>query len=106
MGQAESIPQNWADIKKSEFNKEWLNAMRLELDNHIEICTFSADVKARLVARGFGQQLGVDYFNMFAPTPTVSSIKAALAIAVQNDWPLYYFDVNQVSVQANLDTDV
>ena len=40
VGQAESIPQNWADIKKSEFHKEWLNAMRLELDNHIEIGTF------------------------------------------------------------------
>ena len=29
VGQAESIPQNWADIKKSEFHKEWLNATRV-----------------------------------------------------------------------------
>ena len=112
---------------------ECYQGMRLELDNHIEIGTFSADAvpkgvnvitaewvfawkidsdgyitkaKARLVACGFGQQLGVDYFNMFTPTPTVSSIKVALAIAVQNDWPLYHFDVKQVSVQAKLDTDV
>ena len=151
VGQAESIPQNWADIKKSEFYKEWLNAMRLELDGHIDFDTFSADAmrleldnhiligtssadvvpkgvnvitakwvftwktgsdgcmtkaKARLVARGFGQQLGVDYFNTFAFTPTVSSIKVALAIAVQNDWPLYHFDVKQAFVQAKLDTDV
>ena len=42
--QAESIPQNWADIQKSEFHEEWLSAMRLELDGHIEIGTFSADV--------------------------------------------------------------
>ena len=96
VGQAESIPQNWADIQKSEFYKEWLNAMRLKLDGHIEIGTFLADVipkgvnvitakwvfawktdsdgyitkaKVRLVARGFGQQLGVDYFKAFAPTP-------------------------------------
>ena len=62
--------------------------------------------KARLVARGFGQQLGVDYFNTFAPTPTVSSIKVALAIAVQSDWPLYHFDVKQAFVQAKFDTDV
>ena len=101
VGQAESIPQNLADIQKSEFYKEWWNALRLELDRHIEIGPFSADVvpkgvnvitakwmfawktdsdgyitkaKARLVARGFGQQLGVDHFNTFAPTPIVSSI--------------------------------
>ena len=107
--------------------------MTLELDRHIEIGTFSADVvpkginvvttkwvfawktdsdgyitkaNARLVARGFGQQLGVDYFNTLAPTPTVSSIKVALAIAVQNDWPLYHFDVKQAFGQAKLDTDV
>ena len=30
----------------------------------------------------------------------------ALAIAVQNDWPLYHFDVKQAFVQAKLDTDV
>ena len=133
VGQAESIPQNWADIKKSEFHKGWLNAMRLELDNHIEVGTFSADIvpkgvnvmtakwvfawkidsdgdvtkaEARLVARGFEQQPGVDYFNTFASTPTVSSNKVALAIAVQNDWPLYHFDVKQAFVQAKLDTDV
>ena len=29
------------------------------------------------------------------PSPTVSSIKVALAIAVQNDWPLYHFDVGK-----------
>ena len=133
VGQAESIPQNWADIQKSEFYKEWLNAMRLELDEHIEIGTFSADVvpkgvnvitakwvfawktdsdgyitkaEVRLVARGFGQQLGVDYFKTFAPTPIVPSIKVAFAIAVQNEWPLYHFDVKQAFVQAKLDTDV
>ena len=40
VGQAESIPQNWADIQKSEFYEEGLNAMKLELDGHIEIGTF------------------------------------------------------------------
>ena len=44
VGQAESIPQNWADIQKSVFHEEWLSAIRLELDGHIEIGTFSADV--------------------------------------------------------------
>ena len=133
VGQGECIPQNWADIKKSDFYEEWLNAMRLEQEGHNEIGTFLADVvpkgvnvimakwvfawrtdsddyitkaKARLVTRGFGQQFGVDYFNTFAPTPTVSFIKVALAIVMQNDWPLYHFYVKQAFVQAKLDTDV
>ena len=36
----------------------------------------------------------------------MSSIKVALVIAVQNDWPLDHFDVKQALVQAKLDTDV
>ena len=48
----------------------------------------------------------MDYFNTFAPTPTWSPIKVALVIAVQNDWPLYHFDVKQAFVQAKLGTDV
>ena len=48
----------------------------------------------------------MDYFNTFVPTLTVSSIKVALAIAVQNDWPLYHFDVKQAFVQVNFDTGV
>ena len=47
--QAERIPQNWADIQKSEFYEEWLNAMRLQLDGHIEIDTFSADAVPKRV---------------------------------------------------------
>ena len=107
--------------------------MKLELDGYIEIGTFSADVvpkgvdvitakwvfawktgsdgyttkaNARLVARGFEQQHGMDYFNTFAPAPTVLSIKVALAIAVQNDWLLYHFDVKQAFVWAKLDIGV
>ena len=44
VGQAESIYPNWADIQKSEFYEEWLKGIKLELDGHIEIGTFSASV--------------------------------------------------------------
>ena len=48
----------------------------------------------------------MDYFKtLFAPTPTMSSIKVALAIAVQNDWSFNHFDVEQAFFQAKLDTD-
>ena len=68
---------------------KWVFAWKTDSDGYI------TKAKTRLVARGFGQQLGVDYFNTFAPTPTVLSSNVALGIAVQNDWPLYHFDVKQ-----------
>ena len=37
--------------------------------------------KARLVAQGFSQVPGVDYFDTFAPVAKLASIRAVLAIA-------------------------
>ena len=44
--------------------------------------------KARLVARGFGQQSGMDYFKTSMTIPVISSIKVALAVALQQRWKL------------------
>ena len=52
---------------------------------------------ARLVACGFGQRYAVDYFETFAATPAMSSIKLVMAVAVQEGWPLYHFDVSSFS---------
>ena len=49
--------------------------------------------KARLVARGFAQRFAVDYFETYAATPSMSSIKLVMAAAGQEDWPLYHLDV-------------
>ena len=48
--------------------------------------------KARLVARGFTQVQGVDYFETFAPMARLASIRLILAIAAQNDWEVRMFD--------------
>ncbi|CAN0007851.1 unnamed protein product, partial [Sphacelaria rigidula] len=62
--------------------------------------------KARLVTRGFGQRFAVDCFETFAVTPSMASIKLVMAVAVQEEWPLYHFDVTQTFVQAEMDIDV
>ncbi|CAM9900331.1 unnamed protein product [Sphacelaria rigidula] len=36
----------------------------------------------------------------------MTSIKLAMAVAVQRGWPLYHFDVNQAFVRAKMDTNV
>jgi hypothetical protein len=41
---------------------------------------------ARLVAKGFTQIHGVDYFSTYAPVAKLSSFRAILAIAARHDW--------------------
>ena len=36
----------------------------------------------------------------------MSSIELVMAVAVQEEWPLYHLDVTQAFVQAKVDTDV
>jgi transposase InsO family protein len=59
--------------------------------------------KARLVARGFTQVYGVDYFETFAPVARLASIRSILAIAARNGWPIDMFDFNSAFLNGELD---
>jgi len=48
--------------------------------------------KARLVACGFTQVQGVDYFEMFSPTAKLSSLRTILSIATYLNWDIKVFD--------------
>ena len=50
--------------------------------------------KARLVARGFTQVHGLDYFDTFAPTVCLTSIRAMLAIANTTSMVCHSLDIN------------
>ena len=54
--------------------------------------------------KGFSQNLGVDYDEMFALTPASPSIRLLVATAVEQDFDLFYFDAEQASVQSDLAT--
>ena len=62
--------------------------------------------KARLVARGFLQKLGVDFFSTFSPMATLTSIRMLLAIAVHNNLDIIHADIPQAFLKARLDTDI
>jgi hypothetical protein len=49
--------------------------------------------KARLVAQGFSQVPGVDYFDTFAPVARLASIRAVLAIAAVKDLEIHQIDI-------------
>ena len=59
--------------------------------------------EARLVARGFGQREGIDFFDIFSPCPSVMSIRLLAALACELDLDLCHFDAEQAIVQSDLD---
>jgi stage V sporulation protein SpoVS len=62
--------------------------------------------KARLVARGFTQEKGVDYHETFAPTMRVISIRALLALAAYNDWEVEQLDVVTAFLEADIEEEI
>ncbi|CAI7806358.1 unnamed protein product [Closterium sp. NIES-53] len=48
--------------------------------------------KACYVARGFSQREGVDFFQTFAPTPKMTTLRVLLYIALQRDYQLHSLD--------------
>lgn len=59
--------------------------------------------KARLVARGFSQREGNDYYEHFAPTLTASCIRLLAAIACEIVLGLCHCDAEQALVKSSLE---
>ena len=45
------------------------------------------------MAKGYAQQLEVDYFETFTPIARLDTVRALIAFAVQKGWLLYQLDV-------------
>ncbi|THH14812.1 hypothetical protein EW146_g5573 [Bondarzewia mesenterica] len=58
--------------------------------------------KARLVAQGFSQIPGVDYFDTYAPVAKLASVRTVLAIANRNDMELHQVDIKGAYLNGDL----
>jgi len=62
--------------------------------------------RARLVARGFVQQEGIDYEDAFAPVARMESVRVLLALAAQEGWRVHHMDVNSAFPNSDLKEEV
>ena len=58
---------------------------------------------ARLVAQGFTQVPGVDYFDMFTPIAKCTSIRTVLTTAAINDWEIQQLNIKSTYLNGELD---
>ena len=62
--------------------------------------------KARYVAQGFSQKAGRDYFETFAPTAKMTTVRMLMQIAAQFDLVLHQLDVRTAYLNAPLDCEI
>ncbi|GKB20592.1 ribonuclease H-like domain-containing protein [Tanacetum coccineum] len=58
--------------------------------------------KARLVANGSSQQLGVDFDETFSPVVKPATIRMVLSLAVSRKWPIHQLDVKNAFLNGDL----
>nr|GEX07321.1 hypothetical protein [Tanacetum cinerariifolium] len=79
----------------------WIEAMQEEL-NEIE----RLENKARLVARGYRQEEGIDFEESFAPVARLEAIRIFLTYAAHKNMVVYQIDVKTAFLNCNLREEV
>lgn len=126
-------PKTYDEAIESEYWEEWEEAICNELSSIYGHGTWHEDVlpegvkplttkwvfkikrgdrdqiekfKARLCVRGFEQEQGVDYDEVFSPVMRHNSLRTLLSIAAANDLEIEQLDVRTAFLEGTLEEDV
>jgi hypothetical protein len=90
-----SLPEN-----RKAISSKWVYKIKENADGSIE------RYKARLVARGFTQEYGIDYNETFAPVVRSTTKRIMMAIAATEGWKIKQLDIKSAFVNATVDEDI
>ncbi|CAI5516788.1 unnamed protein product, partial [Closterium sp. Naga37s-1] len=125
-------PRSYAEAIEGPYSSQWQTAMDAEMASWKSTGTYVDEVpppganivsgmwifrvkrppgsppvfKARYVARGFSQREGVDFFQTFAPTPKMTTLRVLLHVAAQRDYELHSLDFSTAFLQGSLHEEI
>lgn len=84
---------------KKAVGGRWVYAIKKNIDG-------SEKYKARYVAKGYSQKMGVDYEETFSPTANLTSIRVLMQKAAQENLILHQMDVKTAYLNAPIDCEI
>lgn len=127
-----SIPHTFKEAMESANSKQWVKAMDEEIQSLKENITFTlttlpkgkktvggkwvysikTDIdgkdryKARFVAKGSSQKMGIDYGETFSPTANLTSVRVLLQKAAQENLVIHQMDVKTAYLHAPIEYEI
>ncbi|WVZ53704.1 hypothetical protein U9M48_004609 [Paspalum notatum var. saurae] len=100
--------RRWPPLKRirrglwrhSSIGLKWV--FKLKSDEHGEIVKH----KTRLIAKGYVQQHGINFEEVFAPITGIESVRVVLALAAHCGWSVHHMDVKSTFLNGELVEEV
>ncbi|CAI7897462.1 unnamed protein product [Closterium sp. NIES-54] len=103
-------PRSYAEANTGPYSSQWQTAMGAKMASWKSTGTYVDTVPPSrvniVVARGFCQQQGVDFFQTFSPTPKMTTLWVLLHIPAQRDYKLHSLDFSTAFLQGSLHEEI